>query len=114
MKMPPCDHDECGVTACKQVEIEWRPDYAKTPRRIVCAANRNRASGRIICGARHWDAIMRSQVKPDEGFTGWDQGFIDQFGDWLDRKAAWTIAAEQDQIRKLVSTTGTLYSENLY
>lgn len=22
MKMPPCDHDECGVTACKQMKID--------------------------------------------------------------------------------------------
>jgi len=95
-------------------ETTWKPDYSVTPRRIVCAANRNRTSGRIICGSRHWDNIMRSQVHDGEGFTGWDQGFIDQFGDFLNRKEAWIVAAEQDQIRKLVASTGTLYSENLY
>ena len=97
-----------------KTEEEWKPDYSVTPRRIVCAANRHRDSGRIICGARHWDNIMRSQVKEGEKFTGWDQGFIDQFGDFLDRQEAWIVAAEQDQIRRLVSATGTLYSENLY
>jgi hypothetical protein len=93
---------------------EWKPDYSITPQRIVCAANRHRESGRIICGARHWDDIMRSQKTPEEKWSGWDQGFIDQFGKYLSRKEAWKIAEEQGQIRRKVSTDGTLYSENLY
>lgn len=90
---------------------EWKPDYSVTPRRIVCAANKHRATGRIICGARHWDKVMRSQT---QDYKGWEQGFIDQFGDFLNRKDAWKIAEEQGQIRRTVSTPGTLYSENLY
>lgn len=93
---------------------EWKPDYTITPRRVVCAANRNRETGRIICGARHWDKIMRSQKLPEEKFTGWDQGFIDQFGDYMSREEAWVVALEQNQIRLEVSAPGTLYSENLY
>lgn len=94
--------------------MPWKPDYSITPRRIVCAANRNRESGRIICGARHWDNIMRASLLPGEKFTGWDQGFIDQFGDFLTREEAWEVASEQEQIRREVSSPGTLYSENLY
>lgn len=96
-------------------ESEWRPDYAVTPRRVVCAANRHQKSGAIVCGARHWDKVMRRQaVGMDYDFHGWDQGFIDQFGDWMDRKTAWEVATDQGQIRREVSSPGTLYSENLY
>lgn len=93
---------------------DWKPDYTKTPRRIVCAANRNRQDGRIICGARHWDKIMWAQV-PEQGWNNWDQGFIDQFGDYLSREEAWIVAVEQNQIVKRVGgDEGQLFSENLY
>ena len=90
---------------------EWKPDYTVTPRRVVCAANR-RMDGHIICGARHWDKVMRAQTND---YKGWSQGFIDQFGDWMTREEAWKVAADQDQIRRRVGgDTGRLYSENLY
>lgn len=96
---------------CASLASEWKPDYSVTPRRIVCAANRHRVTGHIICGARHWDKVMRSQTQE---YKGWEQGFIDQFGDFLNRQDAWRIAEDQGQIRRTVSTPGTLYSENLY
>ena len=93
----------------------WKPDYDVTPRRVVCAANRHRESGLIICGARHWDKVMRAQVSETEhGTRNWEQGFIDQFGDFLTREEAWVVALYEGQIRREVSTPGTLYSENLY
>jgi len=95
-------------------EQDWKPDYTITPRRVVCAANRNRETGRLICGARHWDKIMRASLLPTENHAGWDQGFIDQFGDFLTRREAWEIAKDRGQILRDVSTPGTLYSENLY
>ena len=102
---------------------EWKPDYSITPRHIVCAAVIK--EGRIITGARHFDKIMRSQMKSAEGVAWWQgcqQGFIDQFGDFLSRQDAWVVATGQAQIRREVSSirrevssTGTLlYSENLY
>lgn len=94
---------------------EWRPDYSVTPRRIVCAAMFK--DGRIITGARHYDKIMRAQMEASEGIAWWrscTQGFIDQFGDFLNREDAWKIAKAGRQIKRQVSTPGTLYSENLY
>ena len=91
------------------------PDYSISPRRVVCAAMRK--EGRIITGARHYDKIMRAQMGASEGVEWWkncQQGFIDQFGDFIDRSEAWKIAEHQGQIRREVSTPGTLYSENLY
>lgn len=96
-------------------EEEWKPDYSVTPRRIVCAAMEK--EGRIICGARHFDKIMRAQMEATEGVRWWkdcEQGFIDQFGDFINREEAWNIAVDRGQIYREVSYVGTLYSENLY
>jgi len=106
--------DELGA-ALGCASSEWRPDYSVTPRRIVCAAMLK--EGRIITGVRHYDEIMRTQMQASEGLAWWrgcTQGFIDQFGDFLNRQDAWKVADEQGQIRHEVSTPGTLYSENLY
>lgn len=96
----------------------WKDNgLTKPASRVVCAANKNKESGRIICGARHWDAIMRSQVKDDEGFGGnWTQGFINQFGEFLTREEAYIIAKEQGQIIHPNGTHDdkTLFSECLY
>lgn len=86
-----------------------------SPRRIVCAAMFK--EGRIVTGARHFDKVMRQQMEASEGIQFWKnckQGFIDQFGDFIDRQEAWVIAKSQNQIVKSVSSEGTLYSENLY
>lgn len=94
-------------------ESEWKPDYTVTPRRVVCAANRRKSDGLIICGARHWDKVMRAQGGCN--FGNWDQGFIDQFGDWMTREEAWVVAVEQGQIRRQVDgDTKRLFSEHLY
>lgn len=95
---------------------EWRPDYTITPRLIVCAAIKK--GDRIITGARHYDKIMRQQIIASEGIDFWkvgtEQGFIDQFGGFLNREEAWIVAENQNQIRKQVSTPGILYSENCW
>ena len=94
----------------------WKENNLIKPvSRVVCAANRNRESGRIICGARHWDNIMRSQKLESENWGGWDQGFINQFGEFLTRQEAWVVAKEQEQIRYICHEgQEILYSENLY
>lgn len=98
---------------------EWKP----TPgtERIVCAAIRK--GDNIICGARHYDMIMRQQIK--NSVFDWyvdrskvEQGFIDQYGKFYSRTEAWPIALHQCQIRHRCvgddADGGTLYSENLY
>lgn len=94
---------------------------------IVCAACRD-ANGFIITGARHFDSIMRQVIKAcNLKFTGWEQGFIDQFGKFYNRKDAWKIADFNGQIRRPtgfenflrpreanIGDEGTLFSENLY
>ena len=95
-------------------DYSWKPDYSVTPRRVVCAANRHEHTGLIICGARHWDKIMRAQ-NPYATPANFEQGFIDQFGDWMTREEAWQVAMDQGQIRRRCGgDDGRLFSENLY
>jgi len=91
---------------------------------IVCAANKL-SDGRLLIGARHWDDHMQKQMY-DKTHNDLDielnliqceqQGFVDQFGKFYNRKDAWILAEKNGQIR----FTGPgysgpdLYSENLY
>lgn len=100
----------------------------RPPSRIVSAAMLM-DDGSVIMGVRHFSPDMRAVLRRLYG-TGFkllgvwisrpyhlrvvEQGFVDQFGTFHDREAAWTIAQAAGQIREQVSTPGTLYSENLY
>jgi hypothetical protein len=90
-----------------------------TQQRIVCAAIRH-ANGDVIAGPRHFDMFMHDQIRNYKLLSvDWrraEQGFIDQFGAFIDRKEAWIIANAADQVRKQVggNERGELYSENLY
>lgn len=83
--------------------------------RIVCAAIKH-PDGHIIAGPRHFDLTMHRQIE----LTGMDwgkaeQGFINTFGDFLNRKAAWVVADTHGQIiRDREWQTGVLHSEHLY
>lgn len=87
-------------------------------RLLVCAALRHKDTRLIICGARHFDGIMRAMIEKLGGVTEWKghcyQGFIDNMGMFVSREEAWNIAKENGQIRREVSGEGKLYSENLY
>jgi hypothetical protein len=90
-------------------------------RRVVCAALRNK-QGHIICGARHYDEVMRSQLKlavlagPEwDSIQDITQGFIDQWGIFLSRAEALEVAKAANQIIKRCGGDSTeLYSENIY
>lgn len=88
--------------------------------RIVCAANKLK-NGKLVLGARHGDALMRSVVPGAAFFTlTAEQGFVDQFGKFYSRKDAWNIAVKEHQIIRFCgnqsdfSKNQELYSENLY
>lgn len=86
--------------------------------RIVCAANRRKSDGLIICGPRHCDATMRALMLLLGGREAWlgaDQGFVDQFGTFHTREEAHVIATRQGQIfRRCGGDESRLFSENLY
>ena len=87
------------------------------PRIIVCAANR--IDGLIICGARHHDSIMRA-VYSNLGlgnvktYSREEQGFIDQYGQFVTREdAAFIVKANKQHLRD-PEVGDKLFSENLY
>jgi len=86
-------------------------------RRVVCAALR-RTDGLRVCGARHFDDVMRDQVKLNGGTVDWigaTQGFIDQRGVFMTREEALEVAKAAGQIRRRCGgDEKRLYSENLY
>ena len=95
-------------------------------RQIVCAANRY--GDIIICGARHFDMVMHSQIdalaedKKPKYPSEWEQGFINTWGEFITRKEAWTVACFNRQIKRIVGSQyirdpycgAELFSENLY
>lgn len=93
---------------------------ASSEARIVCAAIRL-TNGLIIPSARHFDMTMRNVIDQVTGprhkkLVGAEQGFIDQFGMFYTREAAWVVAVYQEQIRRELpcDCEMKLYSENLY
>jgi hypothetical protein len=91
------------------------------PNLIVCAANRDPRTGRMLYGLRHWDSIMHITYRGHLGETAphdWEQGFVDNRYQFLTRTEAWKVAEVAGQIRRRVggdnAAGGTLYSENLY
>lgn len=95
---------------------------------VVCAANRY--GELIVLGARHFDSVMHAQLKAI-GITGrqpWndeienrygiaEQGFIDQWGVFMNRSEALIVATEAGQInvrRPKGFPLDKLFSEDLY
>lgn len=96
----------------------------KEIQRVVCAANKL-PDGTLLIGARHWDEHMRNQLETykqagnEFRAAKEEQGFIDQFHNFLTRGEAWKIAKKQGQIIRICSDPietedGILFSENLY
>ncbi|MCK4501017.1 hypothetical protein KAU11_11010 [Candidatus Babeliales bacterium] len=85
-------------------------------RYIVCAANK--VDGIIICGARHHDIVMsamyeRLGVNDPKRYKS-EQGFIDQFGNFVTRKEAAVIVTDNKQSLRDKIRTDWCLSENLY
>jgi hypothetical protein len=82
---------------------------------VVCAAVKLQ-SGLIVCSARHFDEVMRAQIRAaGENHTGAEQGFIDQYGTFMSREAALEAARENGQrVRRCGGDNKQLFSENLY
>jgi hypothetical protein len=84
---------------------------------VVCAAIRRQQDGTVISSARHFDPRMHAMIKLTKEPKSWiraEQGFIDQFGNFLTRQEAFVIATERNQIRRPDHNHKELYSEHLY
>lgn len=86
-------------------------------RRVVCAANRHMDTDVIVLGARHFDSLMHKTIDM-HGYKNhpFEQGFIDQWGIFMNRQEAYTVAKAANQIRRKTGNIDepTLYSEDLY
>lgn len=84
--------------------------------RIVCAALKL-PDGAIVCGPRHFDQTMHATLdRMDKvlatGKHRAEQGFVDQWGNFLDRRAAMKVAVARGQAPG--DAGDILYSEHLY
>lgn len=126
-------HDKPGRD-CKDRRQCWEPcgepgkseEHARIEpkRRIVCAAIRA-ADGDLLLGIRHYSPDMHRQIEARVDGAKFhhrldeDQGFVDQFGKFMTREEAWSIAAAAGQI-PYPDACGfglngpKLYSEGLY
>lgn len=93
-------------------------DINPVKRRIVAAACRCKETGIVFVGARHYSPAMRMQIKAALGNVGlsadMDQGFIDQYDQYIDRVTAKEIAMKNGQHLQGEDWGDELYSENLY
>lgn len=98
----------------------FNPNEKERPRKVVCAAIKLKDDPfSIICGARHFDEIMRDQILHStiDKFLWYqaEQGFIDNYRNFLNREEACILAQKNNQIN--FSTHGSnkiLFSEDLY
>ena len=84
--------------------------------KIICAAIK--VNDVILMGVRHWDKLMNDQAEryglfdiPHEDQV---QGFIDLYGNFVNRSEALKIAEEANQIIRKTKPDWWLYSEDIY
>lgn len=103
-------------------ENNAEPDFEpRHGHRIVAAAVRLK-NGRVICGVRHFDKIMRGNLPTlieaaRECLTGHEEGFVDNKYEFRNRNEAWGIAWAAGQIRDPNAAgclPGCLFSEDLW
>lgn len=96
----------------------WKDNNIDKPQSVVvCAANRY--GDLIIPSARHHDKLMNKIIMAIGELSKLDseQGFINQFGEFLTREEAMIVAKEAGQkinIRGCGGSNVTLFSEGLY
>ena len=85
--------------------------------RVVCAAIMDQ-NGLIICSPRHYDHRCHKTIAAMPAFVNDGnviQGFVDQWGNFLDREEAKIVAERVGQPLIETSYKGRkLFSENLY
>ena len=95
----------------------WEENGIEKPQAIVvCAACR--VDGALVCGARHFDNVMRDQMDLMPQSLKWaraEQGFINQFGEFLTREEAMIAAKASGRPLNIEHSSGeALFSECLY
>lgn len=93
----------------------------RTLPRVVCAAIRKTFPDKsevLIIGPRHFDMVMHCTIRclcaNPRDMADAEQGFIDQWGNFLTREQAWVIAQERGQFIGEPTHPSSLFSEDLY
>jgi len=107
-----------SIEELKQFKKEHNALTDPGSQRVVCAAVKM-TDGVVFVGVRHFCPTMRMMIKlagyDKEKLAGSEQGFIDNFHNFLTRQEAFIIAERQGQYMPYEPfTPGTLYSEDLY
>lgn len=95
------------------------PNDPANMRRVVAAAIKLK-DGRILCGVRHFDHIMRSWLPAEitearPFIAGAEQGFVDNRYQFMDRNEAWDVAVAANQLLpNHDGIEGQLFSEDLW
>ncbi len=90
-------------------------DCTLATQKVVCAAMRN-TKGEVFCSPRHFDIICSLGCDPQE-WENVEQGFVDQFGEFLTRTEAFKVAklaGQLDKCTRKFDLGKELYSEDLY
>ncbi len=105
----------CG----RRIEPPPPPFVPKYNQRVVCSAIKNVKTGELILGVRHYDEITGRQIEAfDPDLLEWgnehtEQGFVDNFGNFLTRTEAYAVALKQNQILRDHQRVDELYSEHI-
>jgi len=88
-------------------------------RRVVCAAIRSGAV--VLCGPRHHHCFALAHLLTRDGLlelgdpNGWQQGFVDQWNQFMTREEALALALQNGQrVHRCGGDDRRLFSENLY
>lgn len=100
--------------------LEWvfdndTPVWERNNVQRVVSMAANVVDGYLIIGNRHFCPLMQMQIDLlglmcQNHNVRTQQGFVDQWGVYMNRKNAWIVAKEAGQIKQ-VYTEGTLFSE---
>lgn len=112
----------CGGTQSHAVNCSRNIIKAFDGTPWVVAAAIQDGDGTIVLGPRHFDLTMgRTLHLIGRQMALAEQGFVDQYGEFMTREKAWEAAWINGQIRRRVSGDGgskdgkgKLFSENLY
>lgn len=105
-----------GKLIGERINRSGKPIRNNDPTVIVSAAMRTN-DGVIIVSVRHWDLITHKQfrnLKPELQVQLWEQGFVDNRGNFHTREEALVIAEEAGQRFWDTVRHEQLFSENLY
>lgn len=113
--------ERCFIAKDEESFIGWRWEKYNVQLRIVAAANRY--GNFVVQGARHFCVSMNAMIDligidALHAYAGGpeneEQGFIDQFGTFHNRKEAAIIAVEAGQVKAEDLRGGNLFSEDVW